>query len=121
MGVGKTTFARALLSGLGVLQPPEGSPTFAIAHEYQSRAGDVIHLDLYRLETEDELEEAGIPAYFWERNAIVLVEWLSLFESFGKSIGKTGPVWVVRLSLEEDDLSRRSIRITLESPGSIAW
>src|SRR4051812_19325140 len=62
MGVGKTTFARALLEGLGVVQPPEGSPTFAIAHEYFSARGDVVHIDFYRLKSEAEIEDAGVSA-----------------------------------------------------------
>src|SRR3954471_23594503 len=74
LGAGKTTFARALLEGIGVTQPPEGSPTFAIAHEYRVSEGvsrgPVIHIDLYRLKSEGELEAAGIAAYFWERDAI---------------------------------------------------
>ncbi len=79
LGAGKTTLARALLLGLGVDQPPEGSPTFAIAHEYHSRKkGAVAHLDLYRLKHESELEEAGILEYFWGRAMIVIAEWVSL-------------------------------------------
>src|SRR5882672_2202647 len=75
LGAGKTTFARALLEGLGVEQPPEGSPTFAIAHEYRARGREVVHIDFYRLKHESEIDEAGIPAYFWERDAIVICEW----------------------------------------------
>lgn len=79
LGAGKTTLARALLLGLGIDQPPEGSPTFAIAHEYRSRKlGGVAHLDLYRLKSEAELEDAGVLAYFWERKLVVIVEWTSL-------------------------------------------
>src|SRR4051812_16090482 len=63
MGAGKTTFSRALLAGLGVEQPPEGSPTFAIAHEYRTSrpggVGQVVHIDFYRLRSESEIEEAG--------------------------------------------------------------
>ena len=79
LGAGKTTFARALLLGLGVEQPPEGSPTFAIAHEYSSRRkGGVAHIDLYRLKSEEELEDAGILDLFWSRGVIVIAEWTSL-------------------------------------------
>lgn len=86
MGVGKTTFSRALLEGLGVVQPPEGSPTFAIAHEYRALKCDVIHVDFYRLRSEAEIEEAGIDAYFWERDAIVISEWTSLWPDFETSL-----------------------------------
>src|SRR4051812_11473567 len=72
MGVGKTTFARSLLMSLGVHQPPEGSPTFAIAHEYDSPRCGVVHIDFYRLRSEDEIDDAGIPAYYWERELIVI-------------------------------------------------
>lgn len=113
MGVGKTTFAKALLEGFGIHQLPEGSPTFAIAHEYESRLGEVIHLDLYRLKNEEELEDAGVPSYFWERHAIVLAEWTSLFPGFLNSVKKTagnpGKIWEVQLSFHH---SLRSIRVT---------
>lgn len=97
MGVGKTTFAKALIAGLGVMQPPEGSPTFAIAHEYHSPRGAVIHLDLYRLRSEAEIDEAGIPAYFWERDAIVISEWLSQWPKLEDLIKGCGRCWLVKL------------------------
>lgn len=105
MGVGKSAFARALLVALGVRQPPEGSPTFAIAHEYDSPRGGVVHIDLYRIKSEAEIEEAGIPSYFWERELIVIAEWVSLWPEFEKTLllageegGGTGRAWRVNLS-----------------------
>lgn len=112
LGAGKTTFARALLSGLGVHQPPEGSPTFAIAHEYDSPKGNVVHLDLYRLRTEEELEQAGVSAYFWEREAIVLVEWISLFTDFAESIRREGRIWDVALEMDTANPVLRTIRMS---------
>ncbi len=126
MGAGKSTFARALLEALGVDRPPEGSPTFAIAHEYRmTREGSlalstpraeaaVIHLDLYRLRSEGELEEAGVTAYFWERSALVIVEWLSLFESFRAAVLRPSEgraVWQVDLAFDVGCESRRTLRI----------
>ncbi len=97
MGAGKTTFARALLAGLGVHQPPEGSPTFAIVHEYEASAGAVAHMDLYRLKSEEELEDAGLSTYFWERKMIVVTEWLSMFPEFEAAVLKSGRIWQVTI------------------------
>jgi tRNA threonylcarbamoyl adenosine modification protein YjeE len=86
LGAGKSTFARALLHAVGVHQPPEGSPTFAIAHEYDSKKGGVVHVDLYRLKSEAEIEESGILAYLWERKLIAILEWASLWPEFETSL-----------------------------------
>jgi len=69
-----------ILQALGIKTPFAGSPTFAIAHEYALRSGvEAVHMDLYRIKSEQEIEEAGLLSYAAERNAIVLVEWASLF------------------------------------------
>ena len=99
MGVGKTTFARGLLAGLGLNQPPEGSPTFAIAHEYETPKGPVVHMDFYRLRSENEIDEAGIPSYFWERDLIVITEWLSSWPDFEAQVLQSGRVF--RIELEQ--------------------
>jgi tRNA threonylcarbamoyladenosine biosynthesis protein TsaE len=99
MGAGKTTFARALLKARGVVQPPEGSPSFAIAHEYQSPLGDVIHIDFYRLKNELEIEAAGIGSYFWERpDSLIICEWISMFPDFETAVKKTSDrIWKVAI------------------------
>lgn len=115
LGAGKTTFARALLEGLGVVQPPEGSPSFAIAHEYSAPRGQVVHIDLYRLKHESEIEDAGISAYYWERDAIVISEWTSMFPDFEKAIleDTRRPIWIVNLDFAGEE--RRSVEITRSS------
>jgi hypothetical protein len=124
MGVGKTTFSRSLLEGLGVSQPPEGSPTFAIAHEYSGPACDIVHVDFYRLRSESEIEEAGIDAYFWERGAIVIAEWTSMFPAFEASLlreGAAGPFrnWRIELAFAAEGSTEaadsRDVRIRLLS------
>jgi tRNA threonylcarbamoyl adenosine modification protein YjeE len=112
MGVGKTTFTRSLLSALSVNQPPEGSPTFAIAHEYDSPLGGVVHIDFYRLKSELEIDEAGIPAYYWERQLVVISEWLSAWPKFESKVLKSGRIWKVQLDFAEGT-DQRSIRIQL--------
>ena len=123
MGTGKTTFARALLAGLGVSQPPEGSPSFAIAHEYDSLRGNVVHIDFYRLKHESEIEDAGVGAYFWERKAIVVSEWISMFPDFGNAVCEAAArensgtrIWKVGLEfspLSGDSPQNRNISITV--------
>jgi tRNA threonylcarbamoyladenosine biosynthesis protein TsaE len=113
LGAGKTTFSRALIEGLGASQPPEGSPSFAIAHEYVSTRGAVVHVDFYRLRSEDEIAEAGIEAYFWERPAIVLAEWTSLWPGFEQAVLREGAgrVWRVSLAFVADSPAARAVRI----------
>lgn len=117
MGTGKTTFARALLKSLGVQQPPEGSPSFAIAHEYQSPKGGVVHLDFYRIRSESEIDEAGIPEYFWERKLVVICEWLSMWPGFANSVLEAGRNWQVKLEYHQvagkPDSLKRDIKIQL--------
>jgi tRNA threonylcarbamoyladenosine biosynthesis protein TsaE len=115
MGAGKSTFARLILDAWGVEQSAEGSPTFALAHEYRSPRGEVIHLDCYRLRSEEELEAAGVLEYFWDRRALVLAEWVSLFPELQESLERGLPgvsLWKVELGFQEGDPEKRSLRIT---------
>lgn len=74
MGVGKTTFIHALCDVLGVKEAVS-SPTFSIINEYRSASGDAIyHLDLYRLETEEELLRAGVEEV-WYSGSLSFTEW----------------------------------------------
>jgi tRNA threonylcarbamoyladenosine biosynthesis protein TsaE len=117
MGAGKTTFSRMLLLALGVEQPPEGSPTFAIAHEYalasRSRGiQGVVHVDLYRIRSEDEIDERGIPDYFWDAGKVVLSEWTSMWPEFERQVLRSGQNWRVELSLSDAGTDFRDIKIT---------
>ena len=108
MGAGKSTFARALISALDVSQLPEGSPSFAIAHEYDTSRGHLVHIDFYRINSEAEIEEAGLPTYFWERDDLVITEWLANWPAFEKKVLETRSCWLVHLefgsSSERQDL-----------------
>jgi tRNA threonylcarbamoyladenosine biosynthesis protein TsaE len=72
LGAGKTTLSRAICRGAGVTDDVT-SPTFALVHEYGGTQHRVYHLDLYRLEREDELTNIG-----WDdimrAHALVIVE-----------------------------------------------
>ena len=114
MGAGKSTFARALIEALGVSRPPEGSPTFAIAHEYPGAKSTVVHIDFYRLKSESEIEDAGISSYFWEREACVISEWISLFPEFKDAVlapESDATTWWIELGLVLGSAERRDLKI----------
>lgn len=74
MGAGKTTFVQVLLRELGI-EHPDGSPTYAIVHEYMTAQGiKAYHLDCYRIENERDLAQLGLDELF-EENAYFFVEW----------------------------------------------
>ena len=77
LGAGKTTLAKGILSGLGVAEPEDvTSPTFTLVHEYGPRDSGrrVYHIDLYRLETRQQVETLGLDEIM-DRESVVLVEW----------------------------------------------
>ncbi|MBO9670309.1 MAG: tRNA (adenosine(37)-N6)-threonylcarbamoyltransferase complex ATPase subunit type 1 TsaE [Sphingobium sp.] len=74
LGAGKTTLARGLLRGLG-LEGGAPSPTFAILQGYEPPdvTLPVGHVDLYRLESPDELDELGLDD--WLGDGALVIEW----------------------------------------------
>lgn len=73
MGAGKTTFVHALCDSIGVTDTV-GSPTFSIINEYSYPEGRIFHIDLYRLQDEEEALRAGVEDVLYSGN-ICLVEW----------------------------------------------
>ena len=74
LGSGKTTLARALLRALGVGGTIR-SPTFTLVEPYDTRAGVVHHLDLYRLEPGgSDLQALGYRDLRGQPG-LVIVEW----------------------------------------------
>jgi|SRR5665213_445301 len=73
LGAGKTTLAQAICRGYGVTQPVT-SPTYALVHEYAAPRSPVFHIDLYRIERQEDLEQIGWTDIVGS-NALVIVEW----------------------------------------------
>lgn len=74
LGAGKTTFTRGLGSGLGV-QGEVASPTFVIArvHPSASSGPALVHVDAYRVESLDELDDLDLDTSLDQ--AVTVVEW----------------------------------------------
>ena len=74
LGVGKTVFAKGLICGLGQPDPDEvTSPSFTLINEYLLRL-KVFHIDLYRLDTKQDLRSLDLEEILAEP-AIIVVEW----------------------------------------------
>lgn len=73
MGAGKTTFIHALCDALKV-SSTVGSPTFSIINEYSYPGGVVYHIDLYRLQHEEEAVRAGVEDCIYS-GQLCFVEW----------------------------------------------
>jgi tRNA threonylcarbamoyladenosine biosynthesis protein TsaE len=88
LGAGKTTLVKGIAAALGAAEPDEvTSPTFTLVHEYagalEGRPVKLLHLDLYRLDAERQLDSLGLEE-MRTADAIVLVEWGEKFKSIRK-------------------------------------
>jgi tRNA threonylcarbamoyladenosine biosynthesis protein TsaE len=85
VGAGKTTLVKGIATAAGVASEDDvTSPTFTLLHEYVGPKFHLFHLDLYRLETEEQIAVLGLREMLEEPNALVLVEWGERFESVVK-------------------------------------
>jgi len=73
LGVGKTTLAQAICQGYGV-EDEITSPTYALIHEYSAPKSAVFHIDLYRLDSPDQLTNIGWDEIVLSRS-LIIVEW----------------------------------------------
>jgi tRNA threonylcarbamoyladenosine biosynthesis protein TsaE len=73
LGTGKTTLAQSICLGYGVSEEVT-SPTYALVHQYSAPRTAVFHIDLYRIESPEQLTNIGWDEIVVAR-ALVLVEW----------------------------------------------
>ncbi len=78
LGAGKTTLIQGIAAGAGVADYVT-SPTFIIINEYSGRL-PFYHIDLYRMERAEDIEELGIEEYF-RRGGACVIEWAEKLDS----------------------------------------
>lgn len=77
LGAGKTQFVQGVAQGLG-MDDQVTSPTFNILLSYENDVTELHHFDLYRLETEEELDDIGYYEVL-EDGGVSFVEWAEKF------------------------------------------
>lgn len=101
MGVGKTTFIKAVCEELGVTDVIN-SPTFAIVNEYLDGSGrPIYHFDFYRIRKPAEVLDIGFEDYVGS-DALCFMEWPEL-------IGDYLPEETVKVYIEEEDDGSRIV------------
>jgi|SRR5215469_7888333 len=82
LGAGKTTLVKGIAQGFqAAAEEDVTSPTFTLVHEYRGPAATLYHIDLYRIDTQRELDTLAIDDLMGE-NAILLIEWGEKFIRF---------------------------------------
>src|SRR5215813_935386 len=75
---GKTAFVQELVGALGS-EANVTSPTFTLAHFYQTSKGTFLHIDAYRLSSVAEFRDLALEDYVPE--SITAVEWGDIVEA----------------------------------------
>ena len=101
LGAGKTTFAKAILSSLGV-KDNVTSPTFSILKTYQGKF-TFHHFDTYRITTEEAIE-AGFDEVLSDKNSVKLIEW-------SENISELIPKHAIVVNIKKIDEQTRSYEI----------
>jgi tRNA threonylcarbamoyladenosine biosynthesis protein TsaE len=111
LGAGKTTFTRGLLRGLG-FEGDVASPTFPIVQAYEDLALPVWHVDLYRIDTPDEVEELGLDDALVD--GALVIEWP---ERLGAALWRHA----LQIRLAVEDAGVRSLTASVPTAWEGRW
>jgi tRNA threonylcarbamoyladenosine biosynthesis protein TsaE len=105
LGAGKTTLVKGIAEGFEAAREEDvTSPTFTLIHEYHGPAVDIYHIDLYRIDTQRELETLGLDDLVRE-NSLLLIEWGEKFSRFEQERD-------VDIALERVGENQRRVRVS---------
>lgn len=104
LGAGKTQFVQGVAAALGV-HAPVTSPTFNILLSYVDGRIPLYHLDLYRLEDADELEDIDYYALIdGDGDGAAFIEW-------GEKFPEELPCDYLEIVITADEQGRRTVRV----------
>ena len=82
LGAGKTTLVKGIAEGFHAASHDDvTSPTFTLIHEYRGPTASLYHVDLYRIDTQRELETLALDDLMTD-NSVLLIEWGEKFPRF---------------------------------------
>src|SRR4029077_15489404 len=106
LGAGKTDLVKGIAEGFSAASHDDvTSPTFTLIHEYRGPSVTVYHIDLYRIDTQRELETLGLDDLRTE-NSVLLIEWGEKFPRFERERD-------VEIALERVSENQRKITLTI--------
>lgn len=113
LGAGKTQLVKGLARGLGITSRVH-SPTFTLVNVYTGGRLTLYHLDLYRLETLEQILSAGVEEYL-SPSGVTVIEWAERwFGSVARLPGPSGPFRTVTI----ETLTETERRISYEDSGA---
>jgi tRNA threonylcarbamoyladenosine biosynthesis protein TsaE len=112
LGAGKTQFVKGLARGLGISARVH-SPTFTLVAEYNGGRLKLHHLDLYRLETPEQILSAGIEE-FLQPDGVAVIEWAEKLEGFNRTPVTSSPAFK---KVQIEILGETDRKITYDDPG----
>ncbi len=105
LGAGKTTLVKGIAAGFGAASEDDvTSPTFTLVHEYRGPGANLYHIDLYRVDTQRQLETLGLDDLIAE-NSVLLIEWGEKFPRFVRERD-------VEIGLERVGENARKVRVS---------
>ena len=105
LGAGKTTLVKGIAAGFRAASEDDvTSPTFTLVHEYRGPSANLYHIDLYRVDTQRQLETLGLDDLIGE-NSVLLIEWGEKFPRFVRERD-------VEIALERVSENARKVRVS---------
>ena len=82
LGAGKTQFVKGLARGLGITMRVQ-SPSYVLVNIYTGGRLTLFHLDLYRLDTPEQVTAAGMEEYL-QPTGVTVIEWVERWLGEGR-------------------------------------